>query len=96
MMAIIDATLATEADSRFTLIYGNRSSHSMMFRQALADLKDRYPQRLQVVHLFSQESMDSDLLQGRIDGDKLRAGRPSAGFQPLRRGLYLRPGGDDG
>jgi ring-1,2-phenylacetyl-CoA epoxidase subunit PaaE len=70
MMAIIDATLATEADSRFTLDYGNRSSHSMMFRQALADLKDRYPQRLQVVHLFSQESMDSDLLQGRIDGDK--------------------------
>lgn len=73
MMAIIEATLATETDSRFTLIYGNRSSHSMMFRQALADLKDRYPQRLQVVHLFSQESMDSDLLQGRIDGDKLRA-----------------------
>lgn len=73
MMAIIGATLATEAQSRFTLIYGNRSSHSMMFRQALADLKDRYPQRLQVVHLFSQESMDSDLLQGRIDGAKLRA-----------------------
>ncbi len=73
MMAIIGATLATETQSRFTLIYGNRSSHSMMFRQALADLKDRYPQRLQVVHLFSQESMDSDLLQGRIDGAKLRA-----------------------
>ncbi|HID9182855.1 TPA: 1,2-phenylacetyl-CoA epoxidase subunit PaaE [Klebsiella quasipneumoniae] len=72
MMAIVSATLATEPHSRFTLIYGNRSSHSMMFRQALADLKDRYPQRLQVVHLFSQESMDSDLLQGRIDGDKLR------------------------
>ncbi len=73
MMAIIEATLTIESDSRFTLIYGNRSSHSMMFRQALADLKDRYPQRLQVIHLFSQESMDSDLLQGRIDGDKLRA-----------------------
>ncbi len=72
MMAIISATLATEPQSRFTLIYGNRSSHSMMFRRALADLKDRYPQRLQVIHLFSQESMDSDLLQGRIDGDKLR------------------------
>ncbi|CAH6001642.1 1,2-phenylacetyl-CoA epoxidase subunit PaaE [Klebsiella variicola] len=72
MMAIMSATLATEPQSRFTLIYGNRSSHSMMFRLALADLKDRYPQRLQVIHLFSQESMDSDLLQGRIDGDKLR------------------------
>ncbi|MBD3694813.1 hypothetical protein IE969_02685 [Klebsiella pneumoniae] len=54
MMAIISATLATEPQSRFTLIYGNRSSHSMMFRQALADLKDRYPQRLQVIHLFSR------------------------------------------
>ncbi len=53
MMAIISATLATEPQSRFTLIYGNRNSHSMMFRQALADLKDRYPQRLQVIHLFS-------------------------------------------
>lgn len=73
MMAIMSATLAIEPHSRFTLIYGNRSSASMMFRQALADLKDRYPQRLQVIHLFSQESMDSDLLQGRIDGEKLHA-----------------------
>ncbi|VFS92520.1 3-ketosteroid-9-alpha-hydroxylase reductase subunit [Raoultella planticola] len=38
----------------------------MMFRQALADLKDRYPQRLQVVHLFSQESMDSDCCRGAL------------------------------
>jgi ferredoxin-NADP reductase len=42
MLAIISATLATEPNSHFTLIYGNRSSQSMMFRQALADLKDRY------------------------------------------------------
>lgn len=41
MLAIISATLATEPNSQFTLIYGNRSSQSMMFRQALADLKDR-------------------------------------------------------
>ncbi len=69
----------------------------MMFRQALADLKDRYPQRLQVIHLFSQESMDSDLLQGRIDGDKLRQlADHLLDFQPFRRGLYLRSGGDDG
>ncbi|VTN08556.1 3-ketosteroid-9-alpha-hydroxylase reductase subunit [Raoultella terrigena] len=97
MMAIIGATLATEAQSRFTLIYGNRSSHSMMFRQALADLKDRYPQRLQVVHLFSQESMDSDLLQGRIDGDKLRAlsGR-LLDFSRFDEAFICGPAGDDG
>jgi ring-1,2-phenylacetyl-CoA epoxidase subunit PaaE len=45
----------------------------MMFRQALADLKDKYPQRLQLVSIFSQERLDSDLLFGRIDGEKLQA-----------------------
>lgn len=53
------------------LIYGNCSSYSMMFCQVLVDLKDCYLQCLQVIYLFSQELMDSDLLQGCIDGDKL-------------------------
>lgn len=66
MMAIISATLATEPQSRFTLIYGNRSSHSMMFRQALADLKDRYPQRLQVIHLFSQSRWTAICYRGAL------------------------------
>jgi phenylacetate-CoA oxygenase/reductase, PaaK subunit len=73
MLAIIEATLTVEADSHFTLIYGNRSSQSMMFRQALADLKDKYPQRLQVIHLFSQETVESELLSGHIDSEKLHA-----------------------
>lgn len=66
MMAIMSATLATEPQSRFTLIYGNRSSHSMMFRQALADLKDRYPQRLQVIHLFSQSRWTAICYRGAL------------------------------
>lgn len=73
MLAIVAATLETETDSQFTLIYGNRSSQSMMFRQALADLKDRYPQRLQLLCVFSQETLESDLLHGRIDSEKLQA-----------------------
>lgn len=73
MVAILSATLATEPHSQFTLIYGNRTSQSMMFRRALADLKDKYPQRLQLVSIFSQETLDSDLLHGRIDGEKLQA-----------------------
>jgi ring-1,2-phenylacetyl-CoA epoxidase subunit PaaE len=47
----------------------------MMFRQALADLKDKYPQRLQLVSIFSQERLDSDLLYGRIDGKSCRRWR---------------------
>ena len=73
MLAIIETTLRTEPQSAFTLIYGNRSSQSMMFRQRLLDLKDSWPTRLQLLNIFSQETLDSELLHGRIDGDKLRA-----------------------
>ncbi len=73
MLAIIATTLQTEPESQFTLIYGNRTSQSMMFRRALADLKDKYPQRLQLLCIFSQETLDSDLLHGRIDGEKLQS-----------------------
>ena len=73
MLAIIATTLQTEPESQFTLIYGNRTSQSRRFRQTLADLKDKYPQRLQLLCIFSQETLDSDLLHGRIDGEKLQS-----------------------
>jgi ring-1,2-phenylacetyl-CoA epoxidase subunit PaaE len=73
MLAIVESTLQAEPDSAFTVIYGNRSSQSMMFRQPLADLKDSYPTRLQLLCIFSQETLDSALLHGRIDGEKLHA-----------------------
>ncbi|MBX9333787.1 2Fe-2S iron-sulfur cluster binding domain-containing protein, partial [Serratia marcescens] len=67
------ATLLLEPGSSFTLIYGNRNSRSMMFKEALSDLKNRYPQRFQQLYLFSQESLDSPLLSGRIDRERLTA-----------------------
>ena len=73
MLAIVETTLEAEPHSEFTVIYGNRSSQSMMFRQLLADLKDKYPTRLQLLCIFSQETLDSALLHGRIDGAKLQA-----------------------
>lgn len=73
MLAIVESTLQAEPDSAFTVIYGNRSSQSMMFRSLLADLKDTYPTRLQLLSIFSQETLDSALLHGRIDGEKLQA-----------------------
>ena len=71
VMSILGAALDTEPASRFTLIYGNRDAGSVMFLEELADLKDRYPQRLQLVHVLSREAQDADLLSGRIDGAKV-------------------------
>lgn len=42
LLSIVKTTLLTEPQSRFTLFYGNRSSSAVMFREELADLKDRF------------------------------------------------------
>ncbi len=42
-----------------------------MFAEELADLKDRYPARLHLVHVLSREPQDAELLSGRIDADRL-------------------------
>jgi ring-1,2-phenylacetyl-CoA epoxidase subunit PaaE len=71
VLSIAAATLRAEPDSRFTLIYGNRSAEAVMFLDELADLKDRFPDRLAVFHVLSREVRDSALLTGRLDRAKL-------------------------
>jgi ring-1,2-phenylacetyl-CoA epoxidase subunit PaaE len=73
VMGLIRHVLAREPESRFTLIYGNRSVGSIIFRQALDDLKDRHLGRLAVLHVLSRDTeAEVPLLSGRIDGDKIR------------------------
>jgi ring-1,2-phenylacetyl-CoA epoxidase subunit PaaE len=71
VLSIAAATLRAEPASRFTLIYGNRSAEAVMFLDELADLKDRFPDRLAVFHVLSREVRDSALLTGRLDRAKL-------------------------
>src|SRR4051812_13633981 len=71
VMSILESVLETEPRSRFTLVYGNRDAGSVMFLEELADDKDRYPDRLQLVHVLSREERDAELLTGRIDAAKL-------------------------
>jgi ring-1,2-phenylacetyl-CoA epoxidase subunit PaaE len=70
ILSIAATTLAAEAYSRFTLLYGNRTSRSVMFVEELEDLKDRYPDRFHLIHVLSREPSDSELLSGRIDRDR--------------------------
>ena len=72
VMSIAGAVLEEEPRSTFTLVYGNRTSGSVMFAEDLADLKDRYPARLQIVHVLSREPHDAELLHGRIDDAKVQ------------------------
>lgn len=72
ILAMIAATLRDEPGSDFTLVYGNRTSASVMFLDEIDALKGAYPDRFMVMHILSREGHDLPLLSGRIDGDKVR------------------------
>ena len=72
VISIISTALEVEPDSRFTLVYGNRSTSSIMFLDELSDLKDRYPTRFRLINVLSRESQEVELFSGRIDADKVR------------------------
>jgi len=71
ILAIVKSVLAGEPASRVTLLYGNRSVASTMFKEELEDLKNRHLTRLALHPVFSREQVDSPLNSGRLDRAKL-------------------------
>ena len=70
VLSIIKTMLLAEPLTRITLVYGNRSSGGVMFKEELEDLKDRFLARFNLVWVMSRETQDIDLFNGRIDYDK--------------------------
>jgi ring-1,2-phenylacetyl-CoA epoxidase subunit PaaE len=68
----IAASLLRDPEAQVSVLYGNRRADTVMFAEELADLKDRYPSRLELVHLLSREAREVELLSGRLDAAKLR------------------------
>jgi ring-1,2-phenylacetyl-CoA epoxidase subunit PaaE len=81
-MLSIASTVLTNPGSTVTLVYGNRRTSSVMFAEDLADLKNRYPARLDLIHVLSREPRSVDLFSGRLDADRLR--RLLTALVPLR------------
>lgn len=73
ILSIAASTLEEQPESKFTLVYGNRNMATVMFNEALQDLKDRYANRFTMVHVLSSQAQEVDLLQGLVDGAKVRA-----------------------
>ncbi|MDB5191714.1 MAG: paaK [Segetibacter sp.] len=70
ILSIIKTTLLTEPNSEFTLIYGNRSRQTIIFKEELEALKNRFINRFSVIHILSREKMDAPINFGRIDATK--------------------------
>lgn len=71
ILSIMKTVLAREPHSRFTLIYGNRTLQSTMFKEEIEDLKNRYLTRLVLHHVFSAEQTDAPLNMGVVNREKL-------------------------
>ena len=67
VMSLIKTTLRHEPHSRFTLLYGNRDSSSVIFLEALAALKDKHLDRLEIYHFLDAEEQDIELFNGMLD-----------------------------
>ena len=73
VLSILQSVLGLEPASRFFLFYGNRTGGDVLFRETLTELKDRYLQRLSVLYVLSREEQDVPILNGHLDGGKVRA-----------------------
>ncbi|MQA08382.1 MAG: phenylacetate-CoA oxygenase/reductase subunit PaaK [Pseudonocardiaceae bacterium] len=72
ILSVVSSVLRNPATTA-TLLYGNRRADTVMFADELADLKDRHPARLELVHVLSREPREAELFTGRLDADKLTA-----------------------
>lgn len=70
VMSILKSTLDKEPDSKFVLFYGNRRTDTIIFKEELEGLKNKYLGRLELHHVLSQEDTGSDWFTGRIDKEK--------------------------
>ncbi|MEZ3180113.1 2Fe-2S iron-sulfur cluster binding domain-containing protein [Streptomyces pimonensis] len=71
VLSIVSTLLAREPRARFCLIRSDRTAASTMFLEEVADLKDRYPERLQLVTVLSREEQQAGLPSGRLDQERL-------------------------
>ena len=70
ILSILKTVLAAEPNSRFTLVYANRSVNTIMFRDVLEDLKNDHMERLQIIHVLEDDAGEIDLFTGRVDAEK--------------------------
>lgn len=73
ILSIISTVLEVEPRSTVSLLYGNRTSRTVMFVEEVEDLKNRFPERFQLLHFLSREAGEVELFNGRLDSRRLQA-----------------------
>jgi len=70
VISILKTVLIQEPKSHVTLLYGNKGNATIIFKEEIEALKNKYMGRVTLIHVFSKEQLDTPLLNGRINGAK--------------------------
>jgi len=73
ILSQIRSILSSEKNAKVTLVFSNKSTSLMMFREKLSFTKNEYIERFQWINLFTSEQHEAEIFNGRISADKLAA-----------------------
>lgn len=71
-MLSVASTVLRHPEASVTLLYGNRSTTTVMFADELADLKDSRHEQFDLIHVLSREPREVEMFSGRLDAERLR------------------------
>ena len=83
VISIIKTILLAEPESTVTLVYGNRNVSSIIFKEELEGLKDKYLQRFRIYYVLSRERTEAEINYGRIDAEKCQQFSRLIAFAPV-------------
>ena len=72
ILSIIKTHLALEPNSTFKLFYLNRSVKSIIFKEEIEQLKNKYFDRFEIFHFLTKEQRSIELLNGRFTKEKIQ------------------------
>ncbi len=71
IMSIMKSALVSEPKSDVILVYQNRTEDSIIYKKLLEELKDKYHNRLKVIHILSKPSENWNGFKGRLTQDMI-------------------------
>lgn len=71
IFGIMKHILHSNSEANFTLVYGNKNRNNIIFKEGIEALKNKYMERLTVHHVFTRETADAPLFNGRINQEKV-------------------------
>lgn len=71
VLSMIQSHLANEPESTFKLFYLNRQAKSIMFKEEIEQLRNKYLGRFEIYYFLSREHRDIELFNGRFTEEKI-------------------------